>query len=629
MRLFFSIRRLSVAGLVAFAAAAMSGQTTQPEPGARQGSVAGSAANEGQVTPQPTIRTGANLVLVDVVATDHDRPVLGLDRSLFHVFEDGKEQPISSFDEHQPAPALPAFMTSALPANTYTNLPAYPPSSAVNVLLLDALNTPWQDQQRVRQKMIDYLGTVKPGTSLAIFTLGSRLRVVTEFTNDPGSLVRAFKNPKTNPQQSILLNTQQSADLSTMQVNAVASSQPAQPANGSGAPSNPAEGLSNRPGQAVGPVGAVAALQQFQADQSAAQIGARVKITLSAMRELASYLGGIDGRKNVIWFSGSFPFVIFPDASVFNSFGDVTSFREEVQKTADMLTAARVAVYPVDARGIMPPSEFSASTPFVVPDGVRGTQITIDQEELHSEETTMQVIADETGGHAYLNDNDLDKAVANAVENGSSYYTIAYVPPSEHLDGKYHKIQVRTDGERGIKLAYRHGYYADATGMSAGDHGGPSSLFAATIAHDAPAATQILLRARVLPAGDPLLQGVSVPGGPAGEMLLKGAAHRYVIDLTLDAHGLTFNTGTDGSHRAALELAMVAYDGEGRQLNFYQHAFQLGVKDSQIEHIMAAGISLRIPFDLPGGKVYLRIGVHDLNADRAGSLEVPLLIAQP
>ena len=124
----------------------------------------------------PSLRTSSNLVLVDVVVTDHDKPVHGLDRSRFHILEDGSEQTISSFDEHQPAAAPPAFLApAALPPNTYTNLPAYPDSPAVNVLLLDALNTPTGDQMRVRSKMIDYLATLKPGTELAIFTLGTQL----------------------------------------------------------------------------------------------------------------------------------------------------------------------------------------------------------------------------------------------------------------------------------------------------------------------------------------------------------------------------------------------------------------------------------------------------------------------
>jgi hypothetical protein len=239
----------------------------------------------------------------------------------------------------------------------------------------------------------------------------------------------------------------------------------------------------------------------------------------------------------------------------------------------------------------------------------------------------MQEVAKETGGRAYVDTNDLDKAVTDAVRNGSSYYTIAYAPPKEHLDGEYHKIQVRVDGERGFELAYRRGYYAEKPDASPASQDSASKQFVAALAHDAPPATQILFEARVVPASDPLLKGVSVPSPAPGQMTLKGTPHRYVIDLTLDAHSLTFNPNPDGSHQDALELAIVGYDANGQTVNLYLHPFQLGLKDALMQKIMTSGIPLRLAFDLPAGQVYLRIGVHDLNANRAGSLEVPLQVS--
>ena len=100
--------------------------------------------------------------------------------------------------------------------------------------------------------------------------------------------------------------------------------------------------------------------------------------------------------------------------------------------------------------------------------------------------------------------------------------------------------------------------------------------------------------------------------------------HPYIVDLTIDAHGLVLDNLPDGSRKAAIELAMIAYDGLGHPLNDYTHAFQVGLNAAQLQRIMSSGITVRLPFDLPAGQVDLRIGVHDLNADRAGSLEVPL-----
>jgi VWFA-related protein len=572
----------------------------------------------------PALRANSSLVLVDVVVTDHDKPVHGLDRSRFHVFEDGKEQPTFSFDEHQPAGAPPVFLApAALPPNTFTNLPAYPGSSAVNVLLLDALNTPLGDQMRVRSKMIDYLGTVKPGTTLAIFTLGTQLRIVTQFTSDPAALVSLLRKPKTNTQQSPLVDTPSSTDLDNNQVNAVAGTQPVTP------PPLSNTGASNLGSQIAEPMNAVTALQQFQADQIAGQINVRMHITLQAMRQLAGYLGGISGRKNVIWFSGAFPLMLFPDKSLPDPFANVEGYREEVQKTTDMLTAARVAIYPVDASGLWEPTEFSvASNPTIPTDaaGAQSAQWSQQREQHYGDQATMQQVADDTGGKAYLETNDFGDAVASAIDNGSSYYTLAYVPKNAVLDGRYRTIKVTLDGDHGLKLAYRRGYYADAPAGSSPSGSGPSGVFAAALDHDAPDATAILLKARVLPATDPVFQDVSLPSGAAGDKSasFNGPPHRYMVDLTIDAHSLVLDNLPDGSRKAAIELALIAYDGLGHPLNDYTHAFQVGLNAAQFQRILSSGISVRLPFDLPAGQVDLRIGVHDLNADRAGSLEIPL-----
>ena len=190
------------------------------------------------------------------------------------------------------------------------------------------------------------------------------------------------------------------------------------------------------------------------------------------------------------------------------------------------------------------------------------------------------------------------------------------------LDGRYRSIKVTLDDGHGLKLAYRRGYYADASGGTSQAGSGPERVSGGSCPRCS-AATAILLKARVLPAGDPAFQGVTLPTGPRRRKSasFKGPAHRYIVDLTIDAHGLVLDNLPDGSRKAAIELAMIAYDGLGHPLNNYTHAFQVGLNAAQFERIMSSGISVRLPFDLPAGEVDLRIGVHDLNADRAGSLE--------
>ena len=87
-------------------------------------------------------------------------------------------------------------------------------------------------------------------------------------------------------------------------------------------------------------------------------------------------------------------------------------------------------------------------------------QLHMERRQTTQEQDTMEQIAAETGGKAFIETNDFADAVADVVENGSSYYTVAYVPNRKKFDGRFHTFDVRLD-KASYKLAYRRGYYAD------------------------------------------------------------------------------------------------------------------------------------------------------------------------
>ena len=583
-------------------------------------------------TPSSTVlRTDANLVLVDVVVTDRGNPVHGLDRSRFHLLEDGHEQPITSFDEHRPTatPAGAGTPQPPLPPHTYTNVPAYPAASAVNVLLLDALNTPMANQMDVRQKMIQYLGKIPAGTPLAIFTLASRLRLLEGFSTDAAQLTRALQSSKGSPQQSVILDPQSDQALdSTLGDMATLTS---------GSDTLTAAGVSS-----------LSSMRQFEADIAAFQTDLRVQMTLEAMQQLARYLSGIPGRKNVIWFSGSFPIALDPDDTQQDPFEAMRNYSDQIRDTAELLSAARVAVYPVNARGLVTPPSLDASyTPStnLISATANGNRTTARRranankpstsnddlnvnKQLMEEQASMQQIAEQTGGQQYLNTNGLQEAIASAIQNGSSYYTIGYAPAAHPLDGQYRKIQINLESSN-FKLGYRHGYYADPPGKPSEHTPGQISLITAATLHGAPPTTQILFQARILPATDPLLKGTPMPGGPAGELTasFKSTPQRMVTDLTIDPRTLRYDASADGVIHSKVEFAMVAFDAEGQRINYLDRGFQINLKPGQLSQTMSNGIRIRLPFDLPAGQFFLRIAVHDLTAGRAGSLEVPITVA--
>jgi VWFA-related protein len=286
---------------------------------------------------QTTLRVRANLVLLDVVVTKHDKPVPGLEQKNFHIDVDGKEQTIASFDEHRAQATQPRIEQPALPPNTYTNVPVYPEASAETVLLLDGLNTPLIDQMNLRRQMIDYLGQIAPGTKIAIFTMGRQLRLASNFTTDIGEVVRALKGAKSGPQQSGPLAaqslTRDSNETSNDLLGVGAAAQPAGP-----------NSIANTPtGATNGPMSAAQVIQAFQAETNSFQTDVRVDMTLEQLNDLARALSILPVRKNVIWFSVTFPLVIDPESPLFEARAE-RSYYKQVEKTTQLLSDARIAI---------------------------------------------------------------------------------------------------------------------------------------------------------------------------------------------------------------------------------------------------------------------------------------------
>ena len=243
--------------------------------------VCSQTSNPDSSSQQPTFRANVRRVLVDVVVTDtKDEPVTGLPQEQFLVFEDGKPQALTSFEEHAGLPDMSALQAK-LPPNTFSNLPLAKAGDAANILLLDALNTQMSDQSYVHAQMIKHVQGLRPGTRLAIFALGTRLRFVQGFTGDPAVLIAAVNGQKSasNPQLSPLLQTSEETDANQRLV-----AQMQEMAASTGSAQMQAS---------------AAALREFQQENASSQTDTRIHLTLEAMQQLARYLQAIPGRKNV------------------------------------------------------------------------------------------------------------------------------------------------------------------------------------------------------------------------------------------------------------------------------------------------------------------------------------------
>jgi VWFA-related protein len=575
-----------------------------------------------------TFQAKVRVVLVDVVVTNSkDEPITGLPKEDFQVFEDGQPETLASFEEHAGLPEVPGLaLRSQLPPNVFSNLPLVKTGDTANVLLLDALNTPMQDQNYVHAQMIKYIKGIRPGTRLAIFTLGARLRFVQGFTTDASVLMAALSGKKTegNPQLSPLLPTSTETDAGQRLVAQMQELQATLQA--------PSAQLQ----------ASIDALREFQTDSASFQTDVRIKTTLDAMQQLARYLEGIPGRKNVIWFSSSFPLSILspgrannnsvmPDSGLSDPDAVVRQYQEALARTANLLAAAQVAIYPIGAEGLAPDnqSDFSNQQPPKEVGLKYEQQMTQNQvndlqtgsTERNAGQASMDELAKDTGGEAIYNTNGLNDAVNRVLNDGTHYYTLTYTPTNKKMDSQLRHIGVKlTQGN--YRLAYRRGYYADDAKMTEQAAAKPTGdPLRPLMDHGTPDSTEILYQMRVAPSN---LQPAPASERAGDNPNLKGPVTRYAVKFTVSPDHLMLEPSADGVRHGNLEMTLVGYDRDGKPLNWLVRVIQFAVPPERAAAVLAAGVGFGMEIDVPAADVYLRSGVYDFGSSKAGTLEIPL-----
>jgi VWFA-related protein len=549
----------------------------------------------------PVFKTHTQAVVVDVVVTKgNGKAVPALRKQAFQIIEDGKPQTIDYFEEHTaktlPPGALPAV--PKMPPNVYTNVPPAPESDAVNVLLLDSLNTEEQDQSYVRQQILDFLKNMQPGTRCAIFTLGSKLRFVQGFTTDNSALLAALNDKKNgvSPEKD-WSSRSRSDDADDREELAIK--------------------MRMMNGNMTGGIEAVAA---SQSDFAQFQIGDRAAMTMEALQYLARYLGGIPGRKNLIWFASSFPVTIFPTTAQRESMGNSRVYANDVKETADLLTGSKVAVYPIGAEGVMVDhwmdGNSRASGGGAALNSLAGFGGEADRRAIKI--MAMEQLANDTGGKAYFNTNDLNAAMTRAINDGSHYYTLAYTPTNKKMDGSYRRIEIKL-AEGKYKLAYRRGYNADDSSTAQAEP--DSDPLQPLLLRGLPGVTELLYGVRVVPAAQQPAPGAKRVGDNSK---LAGPVTRYTVDFMIRRNDVALIPAQDGTRTGKILVDLAAYDHDGNAVNWMGITQGMILDAKAYGAMQQSGVPAHLEIDLPDSDVYLETGVYDWGTSKAGTLEIPI-----
>ncbi len=512
-----------------------------------------------QTGPQYTIRARVPLTILDIqVADAKGHPVHNLKQSNFTVLEDNQEVKPNSFEEHSTeGPPPPPVANLTLPPDTFTNVtPASPNAGPINVLLLDSLNTPMGVQQIVNQEMLAFIKMMRPGTRMAIFAFNYRLILLQGFTSDPELLRAAITGKGAIPQVPRFEDRGQDV----------------------AGPDDPG------------------CIEQSHMEM-------RGQYTLSAMRQLARYLSGIPGRKNLIWFGGSFPMQVDCDDQYTQVHYDYTP---ELTSATDQLARAHVVLYPVDGRAL---------------DALaRGNGGRIAKET--NEHLTMEAIAEPTGGKVTYNSNDLAGAVSEAVDNGSNFYTLTYTTPNRNFDTRFRHISVKID-QPGLHLTYRPGYYAlDPDTTLSGKKADTVTPMQSALMRGTLDATQILFKVKVSSSSTPQ---PTLPAGNKPDASMKPPYRLYTLAYAIDVNNIDFAPGPDGNYRGDFEYGVNVFTSDGDEVvNTTSKEVNPILPPAVYQSMLKGGANAHQEIAVPAtGDYFLRIAVHDMATGRIGSIEIP------
>ena len=538
-------------------------------------------------TPVSSLRINSRAVLVDVIVTNSSgRPILGLGKDAFTVTEQGKPQTISFFEENGTArPTQPVEMPK-LPPDVFTNFSPFPQPPAVNVLLLDSLNTRMESQSYVHSQAMKFLKSAKPGTRSAIFTMGLALHFIQGFNDDPAVLAAALNNKKNiEVETPVMLKSQ-----------------------------------AEKNAQAIVPPDWQ---RLFQENDESRTVDRELR-TLANLQRLATFLQGFPGRKNIIWFAEKVPggFVVENGQLISNPVID-----DEMKKTYAMLGAARAAIYPVDARGTSNADLYTAENNPKSSEGMQevATGPGGESHERNSDQINEQLVAEQTGGRAFVNTNDLSGVIDTVTSNSAHFYTLSYVPTNAKMDGGWRKIEVKVAGGKYI-LSYRRGYFA----LDAGQPGGVGNKKVRTLVASAknagpidpllpymdlgmPQSDQILYKVRIVPS-------TSAENEPDE----KKDKNHYKVDFAIDLKDLNLNLEADGLHKGTVNISLIVYDRYRNIISREDHLVALNIKPDVYTVFQNTGVQLHAELAVPSGNLWLRTGVYDQGSRKVGTMEFAL-----
>ena len=519
---------------------------------------------------QGTIKLNAELVQIDVlVANKNGKPIGGLKQEDFELLDNNKPQHISTFAYEETKPRQvqdTAVENRRLPkAITAGEL------KRVFAFVVDTLHIKFENVSRTRKLLADFVDNkMQPGDLVLILPTAGGSGVLQQFTSDQRLLHRAidrlhpfyFTNDTTPYRSLDRLNDA--------------------PNRRGNSPANSVGGALSMPG--VGkPSGSVDPLEE-----------ADVRATLGAMKDTIKSMSKLPGRKVAVLLSEGIRLY-------------ATETTRDLTQTNALAARSNVVFYTIDPRGLQPlapdPSDNFSSLAQGTADLNNPVAFSITGSKTYSDfvesQDSLRVIAADTGGKFFGNNNDITRGLDNMLEENSAYYMLGFYPEAGKWDGKFHKIKVVVSGHPELTVSFRKGYLARTPP--------PENAGLDPKAAEAIEAIDSPLVRRDIDLGLTLLYIDNPQRDPAVTLLLH-----------IDASKLTF-VQSEGRYHGQLEEVGFVLDANGNTIDKFSNILELNLTPQSYQTSLKRGFVATRKMDLKPGTYQIRLFVREVGFGLIGT----------
>ena len=540
----------------------------------------GAALNSQNAAPQgaqtPTFRVNVEYVEVDAVVTDGEGQfVRGLTKEDFQIFEDGKPQAISTFsivDIPVERQARPLYAPNPIEPDVKSN--ERPFDGRVYVMVVDDLQTYFGRTPRVRAAAREFIQRHLAANDLmAVVHTAGPSDASQEFTTSKRLLLAAVDRTIGRKLDSPTLTK--------------------------------TEEYYRQQGLGI-------AVDRTLSDPLEAERQANARQSLTALKNVADWFSTVRGRRKAILFVSE---GIDYDISDFENPG-ASLINDATRETLAAAARGNVSIYGIDPRGLTNLADETIEVGSFPDDSSLGIGNQSLQRELMLSQSSLRELSEATGGFAAVNRNDFSTAFDRIVRDSSSYYAMAYYPPSDKA-GKFHKIEVRVH-RPGLRVRARQGYITPklAAAGKANAKSAPN------------AKTPNLMTSEIREALDSPLP-VSGLAMKVFATPFKGTAPNASVLLAVELRGRDLRLNP--TDKVVVTYAMVDAGGKIRASS--TTSLGMGLKPETKTRVASSGLRLLTRVDVPPGRYQVRFAAHDAGGGNVGSvlydLDVPDFIKLP